>query len=222
MVSAVLLLTACVQLACVFLLWARTTRVARIWLLGMVGIGLAYDSAVVGLGAMLGEGPLLHASSVGRFVGHALLTPLLVLWAADRTGASPRWRRSALVLTVALVAWGVLAELPHLRLVPRRFADTLRYSAESPAPPVSALVVTAVLIAAGIVLWRSEGRRSPLLGTGLLLLASAAAVAVPPLGNVGEAVLLAALTGAEVDGSARKLAQVRWMTISRSRGGTRP
>ncbi|MBF6168870.1 hypothetical protein IU486_29620 [Streptomyces gardneri] len=198
MVSAVLLLTACIQLACVVLLWTRITRIPRIWLLGLVGIGVAYDSAIVGLGATLGEGALLHALSLGRFVGHALLTPLLVLWAADRTGASPRWRRSALVLTVALVAWGVLTELPHLRLVPRWFADTLRYSAESPAPPVPALVVTAVLLVAGIVLWRSEGRLSPLLSTGLLLLASAAAVAVPPLGNVGEAVMLAAFTGAEV------------------------
>ncbi|MGK8486530.1 hypothetical protein [Nocardia asiatica] len=198
MVSAVLLLTACFQLTCVFLLWSRTARIARIWLLGLVGIGLAYDSAVVGLGAMLGEGPLLHALSVGRFVGHALLTPLLVLWAADRAGASRWWRRSALMLTAALVAYGVLAELPHLRLVPRRFADTLRYAAEAPAPPVPALIVTAVLLTAGILLWRREGRLSPLLGTGVLLLASAAAVAVPPLGNIGEAVMLAALAGAEV------------------------
>ncbi|MGY1946988.1 hypothetical protein [Nocardia asiatica] len=198
MVSAVLLLTACFQLTCVFLLWSRTARIARIWLLGLVGIGLAYDAAVVGLGAMLGEGPLLHALSVGRFVGHALLTPLLVLWAADRTGASRWWRRSALMLTAALVAYGVLAELPHLRLVARRFADTLRYGAEAPAPPVPALIVTAVLLAAGIVLWRREGRLSPLLGTGVLLLASAAAVAVPPLGNIGEAVMLAGLAGAEV------------------------
>ncbi|WP_174187747.1 hypothetical protein [Nocardia barduliensis] len=198
MVSAVLLLTACFQLTCVFLLWSRTARTARIWLLGLVGIGVAYDSAVVGLGAMLGEGSLLHALSLGRFVGHALLTPLLVFWAADRTGTSPRWRRSALLLTAALVAWGVLAELPHLRLVPRLFADTLRYGAESPAPPVPALVATAVLLAAGIVLWRREGRVFPLLGTGLLLLASAAAMAVPPLGNIGEAVMLAALTSAEM------------------------
>ncbi|WP_280372716.1 hypothetical protein [Nocardia abscessus] len=34
----------------------------------------------------------------------------------------------------------------------------------------------------------SKSPGSPLLGTGLLLLASGAAVAVPPLGNVGEAV----------------------------------
>ncbi|MGK8523837.1 hypothetical protein ACRS6B_20870 [Nocardia asteroides] len=198
MVSAFLLLTACVQLACVVLLWARATRTARIWLLGAVGLGVAYDSAIIGLGAMLGEGSLLHGLSIGRFVGHALLTPLLILWAADRTRASTRWRRSALVLTVALIAWGVLAELPHLRLVPRRFADTLRYAAESPAVPVPALVVTVVLLVAGIVLRRRERRLVPLLGTVLLLVLSAAAVAFPPLGNLGEAVMLAALTSAEV------------------------
>lgn len=198
MVSAVLLLTACVQLTCVVLLFTSTARVARIWLLGLVALGVAYDSVIIGLGAVLGQGPLLHGLSLGRFVGHVLLTPLLVLWAADRTGASTRWRRSASALTAALVAWGVIAELPHLRLVPRRFADTLRYAAESPALPVPALIVTIVLLAAGIILWRREKRRSPLLGTVVLLLLSATAVTVPPLGNVGEAVMLAALTSAEV------------------------
>ncbi|WP_280509721.1 hypothetical protein [Nocardia farcinica] len=213
MVSALLLLVAAGQLACVGVLWTRVTRVPRVWLLGVVGVGLAYDSAVIGLGAVLGEGAFLHVLSVPRFVAHAVLTPLLIVWAADRLGArhgtedgrrdrsvsaARGWWWTAVALTGALLAGGVLTELPHLRLVPREYADTLRYAAEHPAPPVPALVVGIVMLAAGIVLWRKESARTLLIGTVVLIGASAAAVAVPPLGNVGEAALLVRLVAAEL------------------------
>lgn len=198
MVSAALLMTAVVQLSCVAVLWTRAPRVARVRLLGVVGLGVAYDSAVVGLGAALGAGPLLHALSVPRFVVHALLTPLLILWAADRIDAGPRVRRAAAALTVLAVAWGVLSELPHLHLVPKSFADTLRYAPEHAVPPVPAIVVSVVLLAAGIIVWRREGRSTILTGTVVLFLASAAAVSVPPLGNAGEAAMLLGLVAAEL------------------------
>ncbi|UGT56364.1 hypothetical protein [Nocardia asteroides] len=199
MVSVLLLVVAAVELAAVGLLMARTAaRPPRVLVLGLVGIGIAYDSAVFGLGAVLGESALLHGLSVGRFVGHALLTPLLVLWAVDRIRAGPRWRRAAVVGTVILVGWGVVVELVPLRLVPRRFADTFRYAGEHPALPIPALVVTAVLLAAGVVLWRREGLRFPVVGIVALVVASGAAVACPPLGNVGEAIMVCALVGAEL------------------------
>ncbi|TCJ97098.1 hypothetical protein [Nocardia alba] len=198
MVSLAMVVVAVVELVCVGLLWVRTARAPRVLLLGVVGLGIAYDSAVFGLGALIGEGTVLHGLSVGRFVGHALLTPLLVLWAVDRVGASVRWRRAAVVLTVILVGWGLIGELAHLRLVPRRFADTLRYAGETPAVPIPALVVTVVLLAAGTILWRADGLRFPLLGIALLVVASGAAALCPPLGNVGEAIMLAALVGAEL------------------------
>ncbi len=65
MASAVLLLTACVQLSCGVLLFTSATRVARIWLLGLVALGVAYDSLIIGLGPVLGQGPLLHGLSPG-------------------------------------------------------------------------------------------------------------------------------------------------------------
>ncbi|MFD8098855.1 hypothetical protein ACFV24_04905 [Nocardia fluminea] len=199
--SAALLVVAGIELVCVALLWTRTTHVARVLVLGLVGLGIAYDSIVFGLGALIGEGALLHGLSVGRFVGHAVLTPLLVLWAVDRVGADRRWRRAALVCTVLLVVWGVAGELAHLTLVPRRFADTLRYSGENPALPIPALAATAVLLAAGVVLWRKEGLRFPVFGIVGLIVASGAAVACPPLGNAGEAIMFCALAGAELAAS---------------------
>ncbi|MFC8043283.1 hypothetical protein [Nocardia sp. NPDC057353] len=203
MISALLLLTAAVQLACVVLLWTRTTRLARIWLLGVVGLGVAYDSAIIGLGVVIGEGELLETLSVGRFVGHALLTPLLVLWAADRVGAGQRLRWSSVALTAVLVAWGIF-ELPHIDLIPKEYADTLRYASADPAPPIVPLVVTVVLLAASIWLLRRESRWAPLVGTVLLVAASGAAVAVPPLGNIGEAAMLVGLTAAELPRRSKK------------------
>ncbi|MQY23582.1 hypothetical protein NRB20_67130 [Nocardia sp. RB20] len=196
--SVLLLVVAIVELSCVGVLWARAAHLTRVLVLGVVGVGIAYDSAIFGLGSVIGEGALLHGLSVGRFVCHALLTPVLVLWAVDRVGAGARWRRAAAVLTVLLVVWGVFGELIRLRLVPRRFADTLRYTGESASVPVAALVVTVVLLAAGVVLWRAERLRFPVIGIVLLVVASGAAVSCPPLGNVGEAIMMVALTGAEV------------------------
>ncbi|MEU8900450.1 hypothetical protein AB0C65_31620 [Nocardia sp. NPDC048505] len=192
MLSVALLLLGGLQLACVFLL--RGAGPPR-WCLALVGLGLAYDSIVFGAGAALGTGEPLHALSVGRFVAHALLTPLLLLWAARQVF---HWRwRWAWALTGALIAWGVFADLVHLDLVPKHYADTLRYAHAAPAgPPIPALVVSVVLLAAGILLWRRERWPWLALATVALLFASAAAFAVPPLGNLGEAVLFAALVAA--------------------------
>ncbi|MGM7645647.1 hypothetical protein ACSVDM_12175 [Nocardia sp. JW2] len=198
MVSFSLLVVAGIELLCVGLLWMRAARRPRVLVLGVVGLGIAYDSAVFGLGALIGEGAVLHGLSIGRFIGHALLTPLLVWWAVDRVDAGLWWRRAAFVLTALLVVWGVFGELAHVRLVPRTFADTLRYGSEHPAIPIPALVVSAVLFTATVSLWRNERLRFPLIGIVLLVVASGAATACPPLGNVGEAIMIAALTGAEL------------------------
>ncbi|NNH68516.1 hypothetical protein HLB23_01235 [Nocardia uniformis] len=174
----------------------------RVWLLVLVGLGLAYDSAVFGLGALIGEGATLHGMSVGRFVGHVVLTPLLVVWAGE--WLLPGRRVWAWLFAGALVIWGVLEDLVHLSLIPREYAGTLRYVPETPSgPPFPALVVSAVLLIAGIMLWRRAGWPWLALATLVLIAASAAAFAVPPLGNAGEAVLLAALVATE-RGSGRR------------------
>ncbi|WP_157573679.1 hypothetical protein [Nocardia jejuensis] len=190
MVSAVLLLLSVVQLGCVVLLHPRIAAGWNIWLLRVVGVGLAYDAAVFGLGAMLGTGPLLHGLSIGRFVGHAVLTPLLVLWAAPLLAnrrSIPWW---GWVLFVGSMLWGV-AELSGLVLEPRRFADTLRYVPETVSgPPFATLLVVVVLLVTAIVLWRRGSGPWLTAGVIAMIVTSAAAVSVPALGNVGEAVLM--------------------------------
>ena len=196
MVSAALIGLAVLQLAI-------TARIGdprpwpRRWLLYAVGLGLAYDSAIFGLGAWIGAGSTLEALSGLRFLGHAVLTPMLVVWAGLRYANSVRMRASAVVFAVALVVLGLLVDVRGQVLVPREWADTLRYTAEHPAPPIPAVLVVFVLLAAGVVARRREGRSALLWGSLVMVVAAGLGPIAPPLGNAGEAVLLASIVVAE-------------------------
>lgn len=194
MVSLALMLTGIFELGCVARL-PRGDRPSHSVPLALVGLGLAYDSLVFGLGALLGAGEPLHTLSAFRFIGHAVLTPLLAMWVtANLLGWPPARCR---LLALALLTWGVLADLSGLHLEPRAFAETLRYTATAHAgPPIPALVVSLLVLIAGIRLWRNTGWPWLTLAAVLLIGTAAAAVALPPLGNAGEAVLLAAVVAA--------------------------
>ncbi|MFF2554496.1 hypothetical protein ACFVUS_26085 [Nocardia sp. NPDC058058] len=176
------------------------------WLVVLVGCGLAYDSAVFGGGALLGEGTALRVLSVLRFVGHVVLTPLLVVWAGDRVFRARAWWVWPTVL--CLVVWGAVTDLLSLNLVPRTFGDTLRYTHAVPAgPPIAALGVTVILLMAGVRLWRQRQWVWLLAGVLTLIAASAVAPIVPPLGNAGEGALLIALVATEVSAVRRGFAR---------------
>ncbi|MBB2914334.1 hypothetical protein FHS43_005646 [Streptosporangium becharense] len=172
---------------------ALAVRLARsgLWIPFAVAAGVAYDSAVVGAGRLIGEGPGLQALSTGRFIAHAVLTPLLIVHAAAlvRRGlTAPAWGLAGALIVLDTVS------LADLRLEPRWWSGTLRHvSADPPGPPIAALVTTVILLAAGVTLW--VRRRTPwlCLGAAALLATAGAAVTVPVLGNAGEAVLIAAI-----------------------------
>jgi len=168
----------------------------------LVCSALVWDNGVIAVGSLTGAGPLLETMSVPRFVTHALLTPLLVLWslsAADHAGllrARRKWVRGAAVgVTVLLVAAGVLHDVLGLSLRTERWADTLRYvnDAASPTGPLPAIVTGLVVLLTGIVLWRCTGFPWLALTAAVMVMVSGAAAHVPVLGNAGEAVLGAGL-----------------------------
>ncbi len=166
----------------------------RAWVIVVVAAALGYDNAVIALGRPIGEGDLLEALNAGRYAGHALFTPLLVVVGALLARAGRPLLRAAAGLAAALVALGVYTDIVRLRLVPEHYADTLRYVNDNAAgPPVPAVVAILVLIAAGAVLWRRDSW--PWLCAGALVMfgAAAAGFAVPWLGNLGELVLLGAV-----------------------------
>ncbi|MFI6817504.1 hypothetical protein ACIBG7_34255 [Nonomuraea sp. NPDC050328] len=112
----------------------------------------------------------------------------MLAWVARRGLAVSAWVVAGVLITFDVVA------LSGLRLEPRHWLDTLRYvDAEPGGPPVAALVTTVALLAAGLAIWRRRRRPWLALGAIALLTSAGAAVAVPILGNLGEAVLLAAM-----------------------------
>ncbi|MGW0781854.1 hypothetical protein [Streptomyces sp. NPDC002913] len=164
----------------------------------LVCAALVWDNGVIALGSSAGAGPLLETLSVPRFVAHALLTPLLVLWSLSAvTHAGLPWARrkgvrvAAVGLTVLLVAAGVLHDIIGLTLRTERWADTLRYTndAASPVGPLPAIITGLVVLFAGIVLWRSTGFAWLAVTAGVMVVVSGAAAQVPPLGNAAEVVL---------------------------------
>lgn len=185
------------------------------WITVVVAAALVYDNGVIALGRPLGEGDLLEGLNAGRFAGHALFTPLLVVVGALLVRAGRTLLTAAAALTAALAALGVLTDIVRLRLVPEHYGDTLRYVNDNAAgPPVPAVVAIGVLVAAGAVLWRRGSWPWLLAGAVAMFAAAAAGFAVPWLGNLGELVLLGTVvltirrTAAEPETAAVRVAPV--------------
>ncbi|MFF3228376.1 hypothetical protein ACFYV7_36660 [Nocardia suismassiliense] len=164
---------------------------------------LCYDNAVLALGSTLGEGRPLELLSVPRFALHAILTPLLVLWARaamDRADIPVARRRgvqaAAVALAIALIAIGSLHVL-QLDLRPRWWAGALRYTDidGSAAMALPAIIAGLVVLAAGIALWRRHGYRVLFATAAVMTLVAGAAPVIPVLGNAGELILSAGLLG---------------------------
>lgn len=164
--------------------------------------GLAYDNFAIAAGAILPEGDALKAVNAPRFYIHALLTPLLVIFAfgvARRAGLA--WAQSrvahaiACVLATALLALGAYVDVLNLRLEPARFQDVLRYVNGYEflkGPPIPALVTIMFTLAVGVLVWART--RWPWLAAGslLMLLAAGAGARLVTLANYGEIVLVGA------------------------------
>ena len=203
MTSFVFLLYAAGHLALfgwALILFLRHRHPATVPLL-VVTFGLVYDNALLAGGAAIGHGDMLERLSVPRFFMHAFGTPLLMLSALGllrRSGAA--WSRSALiaaslaVLTVAMIAVGVEADLLRLELAPKATAGVVSYgNAASHGPPVAPIVTIIVLIASGVVIWRHKAGPWLLLGALVQFAAAAIGDAIVIAGNLGELALLAGL-----------------------------
>lgn len=194
MISAALALLAVVQLLLAEAA-RRTGPAGR--LTALLGCALAYDSAVVAAGVLLGEGRLLEVLSAGRFVVHALGTPLVVPCAALALQAGRAALRIAWIAAGALAVLGAATTLPGLYLRPRTWSDTLRYTDAEPAAfPAAAVLAIVALLVIGVVAWIRGATPWIALGALAVFAASAGAFVAPPLGNLGEALMLAGLVAA--------------------------
>ncbi|MEU8079707.1 hypothetical protein AB0B31_30200 [Catellatospora citrea] len=175
----------------------RSTAGPAAALVAVICVGLAYDSAAVAIGRLLGFGPTLEAVNAPRYWSHAVLTPLLIVAGAAlaaRLGVTGLRRQAVRitggVLVVALIALGVAADIVGLRLEPREYADTLRYgNAAAAGPPIPAIVTMLVLVVIGVLVWRTARFPWLLLGAVAMFAAAGAGAAHFWLGNVGELLL---------------------------------
>lgn len=155
--------------------------------LTLVLFGLIYDNGIIAIGKFIGEGTLLENLSLLRFWSHAFLTPLLVLfcWGAMNQ-AGIQWAKKKIIFygfllyTAVLIVIELALETWGLEIIPEQQYGVLRYvSAETASgPPIMVLLVTVVLVLAGIVLWKEIGWNWMLIGAATMGIGSAVPIEV--------------------------------------------
>lgn len=170
----------------------------------VVVAGLVYDNTVIASGRLIGDGPLLESLNMARFWIHAIVTPLLVVWAwhaARRSGVG--WARTR---TAGVVAWAAAAALVALEyfsvirnadIEPQLEYGVLSYSntAASGGPPLMVLFVAAALLAASVIVWKRQKWVWLFVGTVVMVAGSAVPLPVESgaVTNAFELVLLASI-----------------------------
>ena len=146
---------------------------------------LVYDNAVIGLGATIGEGPLLEGLNAVRFWLHGLCTPLMVAWhmlvrAGIRWAAARGGLIGAVVLTLALVVYEIVVSATALDLEVGKEYGAVNYTnADSPpGPPLMVLVVAAALLVSGIGVLIRQKWWVLLVGTVLRTIGSAVEIPI--------------------------------------------
>lgn len=199
MQTAIFLIMSVVHL--VFLVMAvrlyGRTRSIYTGLTCLILFGLFYDNFIIGIGSFIGEGDFLLALNWPRFAIHALLTPLLILFALDiARRANLKWAHSSTVmlvfgvLTLLMIALGVYTDIIDLALELMKEGGTVRYvNGNAAGPPVPAIVTILVLIGVGIPIWRQSKWSLLCLGSLFMFVAAGAGASLPVVGNLGEVVL---------------------------------
>ena len=144
---------------------AIQTRTAGSAFLALVTFGLLYDNLILSLGNLVGEGGLLHALSVPRFVLHQLALPWVMVsafeilrsaghpWAQKRSSQTGVWLGALVVM-----ALGILTRLVNLHLEPEFVDGVLRYAAVgTKGPPIVSIVGVGFTGVMGYLLWRKTG-----------------------------------------------------------------
>ena len=182
--------------------------------------GLFYDNLLLALGRFIGAGALLETLSYGRFVLHALLTPLLVVWAwhATRRAGMPwarreRARTGVIGVTLALIAFELVTQVAGLNLDAELHQGVVKYSDAVPTqgPPLMAVIVAATIIASGVVLWRRLRWPWLLAGSVLLVVGSivSALSAQDVVTNIFEFVLLLSIMATKAHQDAHRAEPAR-------------
>lgn len=131
----------------------------------LVIAALLYDNAILALGKYAGEGSFLRSLNLVRYGLHALITPLLILF-AWRTLVHARlpWAGKtvtlglAVVLTIGsmLIEWATEVRGIALKPVWKNGVFSYDKAEQSGMPPLMILIVTAVLFVTSVIIWRRQ------------------------------------------------------------------
>lgn len=162
--------------------------------------GLVYDNLAIAAGSFLKEGELLKAINVPRFVIHALITPMLIIysvgmarWAGIGWAQDKMWHTILCLLSTAMIALGAYFDIIRLNLEPERYQDTLRYINVGgiKGPPIAAIVTIVVVIVIGGWLWRQTKWHWLFMGSALMFIAAAVGARLIFIANTGEVAMTA-------------------------------
>ncbi len=131
-------------------------------LLLLVTFGVFYDNLILTVGNRLGEGDLLWALSVPRFVLHQLALPWIIYAGYDQARqAGQRWaqppalRWGAGALSALVMTAGIATRLVGLHLEPEVMDGVLRYVAIGVSgPPIVSIVSIGLVGIGGLGFWR--------------------------------------------------------------------
>lgn len=183
------------------------------WTLGLlftllVTVALVYDNTVIGVGAWIGEGQLLATLNWLRYIIHALLTPLLAVFAIQAVmRANLPWSLGRLwapltgSLVIAMIIYGISIDLIGLQLEPELDRGLLSYVPVGEAPlPIPAFVTAALIVAVGIALWVQRGTKRLALFSiaAVICFGLGPALDQPVIGQVGELLLIGGIMLSEV------------------------
>lgn len=156
---------------------------------------LAYDNLVLALGESVGPGDTLLALNFLRYLLHALLTPLLIIWGfglARRMGFqwanNPRNHALICVLATAMILLGFYSDivrwLPELRLEQgiTRYVNVGGIK----GPPVPSIVTIITLGLIGWAIFRRTRSWSLLAGAVVMFVLAMVGLRVPLASNIGE------------------------------------
>ncbi|GEN45532.1 hypothetical protein [Alkalibacillus haloalkaliphilus] len=131
----------------------------------LVLLALIYDNAMLAFGKFFGEGARLEFYNEIRFWLHALITPLLLLYAWDtikRAGVKwAKWRSVTwfvLGLTLFLIIYEIVSEVWGLTLEPYVHNGVLAYTkvGSESGMPLMVMIVTVALLLASIYVGRLQ------------------------------------------------------------------
>ena len=156
---------ACLLLLVVGIRLFRANRHASTAFALLVVIGVGYDNAILAVGNLAGEGDLLAALSLPRFVLHQLALPWIIVggWDLARQAgqgwARRRWAGpAAIALALVVMTVGIVTRVRPLHLEPEMADGVLRYVAIGlKGPPLVSIVSIAFVGIVGLVAWRQLG-----------------------------------------------------------------